>query len=121
MNYIIEGELLHIIEDFGDEYWIDNNNDYHREDAPAYISGRSNFWYKHGQKHRLDGPAVSHIHGLEWWVDGKLHRLDGPAIDYSADDNCFLIRSKQWWIEGIPIKCENNEEFLRIVKMKALL
>jgi hypothetical protein len=49
----------------------------------------------------------------EYYQYGELHRLDGPAIDYPE--------TKQWWFHGIKIDCNNNDEFLRIVKMKELL
>jgi hypothetical protein len=65
--------------------------------------------------HRKDGPAVEHRNGYkEWWVNGKLHREDGPAIeDYN--------KKEFWFIHGELIDCKDNEDFLRIIKMKTLL
>jgi hypothetical protein len=62
----------------------------------------------------LDGPAVEYDDGDDsWFKHGDLHRIDGPAIDW--------VDEKQWWIDGKRIHCKDNEEFLRIVKMKVLL
>jgi hypothetical protein len=42
--------------------------------------------------HRLDGPAFESSDGYKaWWVDDKRHRLDGPAVE-RADG------SKEWYI-----------------------
>jgi hypothetical protein len=98
-----------IIKDNGSKYWYNDNN----------------------QLHRLDGPAVESYYGSkEWWVNGKLHRLDGPAIEFFGAPKLpdFVIARyqivpdyKRWYINDVEIHCQNNEEFLRIVKMKELL
>jgi hypothetical protein len=49
-----------------------------------------------------------------WYINGKRHREDGPAIEYSDGD-------KYWYIDDERIFCTNNEEFLRIIKIKTLL
>jgi hypothetical protein len=78
---------------FGDQFWYDDNHVPHRDDGPAII-------YNNFDK------------STYWIKHGKYHRLDGPAI---------FDQDPQWWIEGIRINCSTNEEFLRIVKLKALL
>jgi hypothetical protein len=104
-----------VIFENGTKRWYNDNRLRHREDGPAvqYKSG-TNFWYINGKLHRINGPAVDDIHYKKWFVNGKLHRLDGPAIDYIGG-------YKEWYINGIQINCKDNEEFLRIVKMKELL
>jgi hypothetical protein len=81
-------------------------------------------WYDdEGRYHRLDGPAVDWNEGSkEYYQHGKLHRLDGPAVmrtilysTYYKDDQ------EEWWISGNRIDCKDNEEFLRIVRLKELL
>ena len=47
-----------------------------------------------------------------WYVDDLLHREDGPAIEY-ADG------SKYWFINDKEIFCKSNEEFLKLMKLKA--
>ena len=70
-------------------------------------------YYKNNLLHRENGPAVEYSNGdKEWWVDGRLHRMDGPALDYNE--------KSRWFINGKPIYCKNNEEFLRLVKLKIL-
>ena len=49
-----------------------------------------------------------------WYLNGELHREDGPAIE-------MLDGIKEWWLYGEEINCKDNEEFLRIVKLKAFL
>lgn len=52
-----------------------------------------------------------------WTLDGgiEFHREDGPAIEYANGDKC-------WYYQGEPYSyIKNNEEWLRLMKMKALL
>jgi hypothetical protein len=105
-----------IIDGFGTKYWYNDFGEYHREKGPALeYSDGTKFWYINNKMHRKDGPAVEHRNGYkEWWVNGKLHREDGPAIeDYN--------KKEFWFIHGELIDCKNNEEFLRIVRIIALL
>jgi hypothetical protein len=84
--------MKHRIDADGCEYWYDENNLYHRDDGPAIIADSFNY---------------------EYFQHGKLHRLDGPAIVWTSQD--------RWFINGLEIICDDNEDFLRIVKMKELL
>jgi len=70
-------------------------------------------WYRDGKLHREDGPAIEWANGTKaWYRDGKFHREDGPAVEYANG-------IKYWYLKGIEIKCKSNEEFLRLLKMKA--
>ena len=72
-------------------------------------------WFTNRLKyHRIDGPAYIGASGLykAWYFDGKRHRLDGPAIERAVGQN-------QWWIDGKKIDCSSQEEFKRIMKLKA--
>lgn len=71
-------------------------------------------WYnKKDQLHRLDGPAVEYTDGSKvWYVEHKLHRLDGPAAEYASGD-------KYWFYEDELIECNSQEEFERLIKLKA--
>jgi hypothetical protein len=102
-------------------FLYDEDKQYHCENGPAIVNNGSSYWYNHGKLHRLDGPAVIGRDGRkQWYVNGKLHRLDGPAVDnYNWD--YFVLFMFEWWIDGVQINCKDNEEFLRIVKMKELL
>jgi hypothetical protein len=91
--------MKHIIDNnVGCEYWLDENNNFHRDNEPALIY--------------LDGTK-------QWFKHGKYHRLDGPAII-----NSYLFRKSttspilEWYIDG---ENYSEEDFLRIVKMKELL
>jgi hypothetical protein len=99
----------------GTKYWYNDNYETHREDGPAIIWANGNQqYYQHDQLHRTDGPAEVFWDGdCSYYQYGKLHRIDGPAIDWGL--------LSEWWIDGVQIDCKDNEEFLRIVKMKILL
>jgi len=65
--------------------------------------------------HRLDGPAIEYSNGTKcWYQHDKLHRLDGPAIEYHNG-------TKRWYINDEPVIVDNNEQFLRLMKLKAFL
>jgi hypothetical protein len=91
--YYDTGRLKHEITALDDEYWYDEVGRFHRANGPAII------WINAAQK---------------WYQHGKYHRIDGPAIE-------FANGNKEWYIEGTQIFCKDNEEFLRIVKIKYLL
>jgi hypothetical protein len=107
---------------YQDDYWFDDQGEYHRDNEPAIILRRYNNgrieeikkWYQHGEYHRVGGPAINWFdEDSAYYQNGILHRLDGPALDY--------VKFKEWWINGECIQCKDNEEFLRIVKMRSLL
>jgi hypothetical protein len=71
------------------------------------------YWYRDGVQHRDDGPAIEFANGSKVWrIHGKLHREDGPAVEH-------IHGSKYWYYHDKAIDCENQEEFERIIKMKA--
>ena len=47
-----------------------------------------------------------------WFQNDERHRVDGPAIEY-------ISGYRAWYLNGEKIICKNNEEFLRLVKLKA--
>jgi hypothetical protein len=47
-----------------------------------------------------------------WWLNGKRHREDGPAIEHS---NGYKV----WYINDVRIPCKTQEEFERLMKLKA--
>ena len=70
-------------------------------------------WLQNGKLHRLDGPAVEDANGEKYWYqNGKCHRLDGPAVEY---DNI----TKSWYYQGKKISCSSQQEFEKIIKLKA--
>ncbi len=69
--------------------------------------------YLNGEYHREDGTAVEYVGGSKYWfINGKHHREDGPAIEW-ADG------TKYWYLNDKRINCSSNEEFLKLVKMRA--
>lgn len=62
--------------------------------------------------HREDGPAIEWSNGdKEWWLNGNRHREDGPAIE-------FTTGIKRWYYFGKQYYCEDNETYLKIIKLK---
>ena len=59
------------------------------------------------------GPAIKYPSGFKvWCFEGKKHRLDGPAVEFSWGE-------KEWWIDGEYLDCKTQEEFERLMKMRA--
>jgi len=46
------------------------------------------------------------------------HRLSGPARSWGQNNVNFPGR-QEWWIDGEKINCSTQEEFEKIVKLKA--
>ena len=93
--WYLEGEMVKMITDDGDTYYIENGV-HHNEVGPAAICANGDkHWFIHGKKHRTDGPASECANGdKHWFIHGKKHRLDGPASEW-ADG------TKQWFIDGL--------------------
>jgi len=87
---------------------------FHRIGGPAaeYVNG-SKYWYQEGKLHRVDGPAIEFSDGTKcWYQNDQLHRLDGPAIEW-ANGN------KKWYYEDTEINCTTQQEFIRLINLKA--
>jgi len=71
-------------------------------------------WYLNKKLHREDGPASEYANRNKfYYLHGKRHRLDGPAVE-------LFYGYKEWWYYGKWIKCSSQEEFERLIKLKAL-
>jgi hypothetical protein len=70
-------------------------------------------YYKNNKVHREDGPAIEFFDGEKhWYINGQYHREDGPAIE-RADGIKF------WYVNDKWIDCETQEEFERLIRLKA--
>ena len=70
-------------------------------------------WYQNDLLHRTDGPAVEYADGdTRWYQNGKRHRTDGPAIEFGDGD-------KSWYYMGLYIDCNTQEEFERLLSLRA--
>jgi hypothetical protein len=111
-------KIERIVDEDGAVRFYNENGQLHREDGPAveYCKskhGGGNRWFYNGQKHRIGGPAVTHEDGTtEWWEHGARHRIDGMAIENSQGGG-------RWFYRGKFVECENQEEFERLVNLKA--
>jgi hypothetical protein len=95
----MDDESFMWIDGVGSEIWKNKKGEYHRLNAPSYISkdGRED-WFKDGKWHRLDGPAAEWPDGTKhWYKSGKFHRLDGPAVD-------SIFFEKEWYKNGKKFK-----------------
>jgi len=71
-------------------------------------------WYLNNQYHREGGPAIEYLNGSKlWYLHGQRHRLDGPAVE---NDSGY----KSWYYHGQLINCFSQDEFERLIKLKAL-
>jgi hypothetical protein len=76
-------------------------------------SNGDKYWFQHDQLHRTDGPAIERSNGDKYWyLHGQCHRVDGPAIEYSDG-------IKFWWYRGKRINCQTQQEFEKLLKLKA--
>lgn len=69
-------------------------------------------WYKDNHLHREDGPAIDNSNINMWYINGLPHRVDGPAITWHTGE-------KWWYVNGKYIACQSQEEFERIMRLKA--
>lgn len=90
------------------------NNDLHRENGAAIEYGNGDkSWYINGKQHRVGGPAIDWNNNCKCWcIHGKYHREDGPAVEHANGH-------KEWWLNGKHINCSSQEEFERLLKLKA--
>ena len=96
----------------GSKYYYLNDK-LHRKDGPAIEDNCTQEWYLNGKLHREDGPAIEWSDGDKFWsLNGKLHREDGPAAEYANGD-------KFWYLNGKRIDCSTQEQFKRLLKLKA--
>ena len=105
------------IDKLGNIFYINENNQYHREDGPSIESINGNkFWYKNGVRHREDGPAIEYSNGNKLWCkNGKCHRENGPAVEL-ANGN------KKYWYNNIYYpEIKTDEEWIRFVKLMVFL
>lgn len=102
-----------LIIDKYEQSWYKNDL-LHREDGPAEEwSHGTKVWYFNGKLHRTDGPAIEWINGSKaWYINDLRHRVDGPAIELANGD-------KKWYFNDECIECKTQEEFLRMIKLKA--
>lgn len=69
--------------------WHYVNDKLHCDNGPAVITDSTKIWYQHGLCHRIDGPAM-------------------------------IIGTKFFWFhQGYKIDCQSQEEFEKLIKLKA--
>jgi hypothetical protein len=71
-------------------------------------------WFKNNRLHREDGPAVVFVKSgyWAWYFEGWRHRLDGSAVRLENG-------REQWWVNGEALDCQTQEEFERLMKLRA--
>jgi hypothetical protein len=47
-----------------------------------------------------------------WYLNGERHRVDGPAIEY-------FNGKKEWYYRGELLNCSSQEEFEKLLRLKA--
>ena len=80
-----------------------------RKETDSY--GNTYYYNDLNQYHREDGPAIEETNGNKcWYRNGQYHREDGPAVEF-ADGR------KEYWILGIQYK--TNKDYLQRLKLKS--
>lgn len=51
-------------------------------------------------------------------TNGQLSRLSGPAVQYGNGIDNGVSKS-EWWFKGNRVECSSQEEFEKLIKMKA--
>lgn len=94
---------------------------YHIKEVKFFRCYKNKFMFlnENGKKHRLNAPAVYSYNSQmilreAWYNNGILHREDGPALIYRDG-------IKEWVINGSYLNCKSQEEFLKLLKLKAFL
>ena len=83
------------------------------KNGPEVQPWGATYWYVDDELHRDADPAVVSDRGDKWWyVHNKLHRIDGPAIE-------MFDGYKAWCINGNRVPCDTQEEFERLMRLKA--
>tara|TARA_B110000503_G_C7058933_1_gene375765 strand:+ start:856 stop:1116 length:261 start_codon:yes stop_codon:yes gene_type:complete len=85
-----------------------------KPECKTYPNGTKR-WTLNGLLHREEGPAIILYDGTKaWYLNNKCHREDGPAVEWFNGCN-------EWHYHGKRITCKNNQEFLRMIKLKMFL
>lgn len=104
------------IDQFGiKRYYL--NGELHRTDGPAIEQEDTKYkeWLQYGIHHRIGGPAIEYTDGTKiWYHHGIIHREDGAAIEHA---NGF----KEYYIKGSKLDCLSDQEFFRLLNIKAFL
>jgi len=90
--------------------YIDSNGD-EIEHVINHVGDQ--FWTCKGKLHRCDGPAAKYATGKKiWFQHGLCHREDGPAVITPSG-------IKGWFYNNECIECSSQQEFERLIKLKA--
>jgi hypothetical protein len=90
------------------------------------IDGTIRYMNEYNEYHRTDGPAYESVGGYKsWCIKGKTHREDGPAIEYFNGDVSYYLDEikfikEDWEIErlkwldhrGFPMSASKNYNIL---------
>lgn len=62
----------------------------------------------------MESKLTIYFNGDKRWVSSSnlLHREDGSALEFANGE-------KYWFYHDIQIHCKDNEEFLKLIKLKA--
>lgn len=82
-------------------------------------------YYKNGKLHNENGPAVISNNNCWHYIEGKLHNEKGPAIYPTVEKISEtytinpVVSPPQWWYKGRHVICSSQEEFEKLLKLKA--
>ena len=130
----LNGKIAYKKDTEGNQYWYDQNEKLHRDNAPALLLANGYYEYRqHGLLHRDqdDGPAVKHPngYGYAYCKNDLYHRTNGPAVEFSDG------RGTRWYVNGIEVmendistpvvdnrsKCYNCENKINQIKNDCII
>jgi hypothetical protein len=95
--------------------WYLNGFIHRDDDLPAVEwEDGAKAWYQHGAYHR-DNDLPSYIGGIGykvWHQHGERHRTTGPAVITSVGE-------QHWYLNDKLLYCNTQEEFEKLMKLKA--
>jgi hypothetical protein len=82
------------IDEHGNKFWYDSDDNLHRTDVPAVIlSDGYQAWYQHGLRHRDNGPAIEWPDGEKsWYLNNRYLLFDDwlDEVNISDEDKVMM-------------------------------
>ena len=86
------------IDEHGNKFWYDSDDNLHRTDVPAVIlSDGYQAWYQHGLRHRDNGPAIEWPDGEKsWYLNNRYLLFDDWLDEVNISDEAKVMMKLQY-------------------------
>ena len=68
----------------------------------------------YGDENNMAYHKLISVASVEYFLNELQHRVDGPAVEYFFEHSYV-----EWWVNGKKLDCKSNEEFFKLLKLKA--